>query len=97
MRIARGDVLRAAERQVWTDLGGEIAILDLTAGQYFGVAGVGARVWELLQEPRTLTELCSTIVAEYDVSAAACEADVSEFLESLIDRQLVRITAHASA
>jgi hypothetical protein len=38
----------AVRDQVSSDLGGEVAILDLTGGMYYGLDAVGARVWELV-------------------------------------------------
>ena len=45
----------AVEGQVSSDLGGEeFAILNLKTGTYYGLDAVGARIWALLLEPRTV-------------------------------------------
>ena len=89
MRIAPHDIIRTGTDHVWTDLGGEIAILDIAGGQYFGLDGAGLRVWELLQEPRTMAELCATICAEYDVDPTRCELDMAELIDALAQERLV--------
>jgi coenzyme PQQ synthesis protein D (PqqD) len=91
MRIAPHDIVRRAEDQVSTDLGDEIAILDVAGGQYFGLDGVGARVWSLLEEPRTLADLCAHITDEYDVDPTRCELDMIELIATLADEKLVLI------
>jgi hypothetical protein len=92
MRIAPHDIIRVADDQVSTDLGGEVAILDVAGGQYFGLDNAGARVWALLLEyPRTMADICAQITAEYDVDPTRCELDMAELIEDLVDERLVVI------
>jgi hypothetical protein len=49
---SRHSIVVATKDQVSSDLGGEVAILDLKAGVYYGLDTVGARIWNLIQEPR---------------------------------------------
>lgn len=78
-------------------LGAEAVVLDLTQGKYFGLDDVAARVFELLGQPRTMDELRDAIVAEYDVAADRCEADLNELLRDLIRHQLVEAVGDAPA
>lgn len=79
-----------SDEQVYTTLGGEAVILGLQDGVYYGLDAVGARVWELLAEPRRVADLVSTIVAEFDVTADRCERDLIALLDDLAARSLVR-------
>lgn len=79
-----------APSQVSSDLGGEVVILDLDGGEYFGLDGVGARIWELLHEAHTLSELTSVIASEYDVDPERCRTDLGRLLADLTARGLVR-------
>ena len=81
----------ASQEQVSCDLGGEAAILNLKNGIYYGLDPVGARVWNLIQQPRTLAELREILVAEYDVDAARVESDIRHLLTQLLDNELVEI------
>jgi hypothetical protein len=45
---------------------------------------VGTRVWELANGSRSVGEIIQMIEAEYEVARAQAEADVIEFLESLL-------------
>ena len=53
------------EGQVSSDLGGEVAILDLKGGTYYGLDAVGARIWSLIQEPKKVEEIRDILVSEY--------------------------------
>lgn len=83
----------AAKEQVSCDLAGEAAILGLRDGVYYGLDLVGARVWNLIQEPTTFAALRDTLLGEYDVEASNLESDLRELLEQLSKHGLVVVTA----
>lgn len=72
-------------------VGEETVILDLASGTYFGLDPVGARIWQLLSEGRALTDVCVAMLDEYDVSGDEIERDLSELLDALVDKGLIRI------
>ena len=79
----------AARDQVSTDLGGEVAILDLKGATYYGLDAVGARIWGLLQEPKTVAEIRDVLLSEYEVEPDRCERDLIALLRRLADEGLV--------
>ena len=81
----------ATKDQVSSDLGGEVAILHLEAGTYYGLDAVGARAWSLIQEPRTLREIRDVLVSEYEVEPARCERDLIALLHGLVEEGLVEV------
>ena len=76
-------LLKRSDRQVACNLNGEVAILDLDKGVYFGLQEVGAHLWEALEAPRTVDDLFTTVLAHFDVSPEICRRDVMKFLASL--------------
>ena len=78
--------------RVSCDLAGEVAILNLENGVYYGLNPVGARVWNLIQEPRTLADLRDALLGEYDVDAARLESDLRGLLAQLAEQRLIDIT-----
>jgi hypothetical protein len=71
-------------------VGAETVILDLESGTYFGLDPVGARIWQLLSEGKSLAEICSVIQSEYDVGAAQAQEDLVALVEELVAQGLVR-------
>ena len=71
-------------------VGEETVILDLASGTYFGLDPVGARIWQLLSEGKALAEVCEAMLADYEVSRAEIERDLSELLAALGDKGLIR-------
>ncbi len=80
----------ASEDQVSTTVGGDVVILGMHDGVYYGLDAVGARVWSLLQEPLAVSAIVEVIAGEFDVEAAQCERDVLSLLEDLASRGLAR-------
>ena len=84
-------LVQASPAQVSCDLGGEAAILNLDTGTYYGLDPVGARIWSCLSTPHTVAELRDRVLAEYDVDAARCEADLVALLDALAAAGLVLV------
>jgi hypothetical protein len=70
-------------------VGSEMVLLDYDRGIYYGLNGVGARVWQLLAGGATLDEVLDRLTDEYDVPRAALEADVAALLRDLQAKELV--------
>jgi trimethylamine:corrinoid methyltransferase-like protein len=81
----------AVKGQVSSDLGGEVAILDLNAGMYYGLDEVGARIWQLVQESRLVEEIQAVILEEYEVDPASGQRDVIALLQDLADKGLIKV------
>ena len=70
-------------------VGDETVILDLASGTYFGLDPVGARIWALMGERKTLAEICATMLEEYEVEREQLETDVLRLSGELVERGLV--------
>jgi hypothetical protein len=74
---------------VTREVGGETILLDLANGNYFGLDGVGSRLWQLLEERGcTLGEACDVLIEEYEVDRARLEADLLALGARLVDENL---------
>jgi hypothetical protein len=70
-------------------IAGETIVLDLPNSQYFAITGVGNRVFELLGDERSLDDLVTTVVAEYEVDESTARRDVTAFVDRLRQAQLL--------
>lgn len=95
--IALTSTVVVSPRQVSTTLNDDATILGEEAGQYFGLDGVGARIWELVQEPVQVSAICTTVCDEYDVTPETCERDVLALLGALRAQGLLDVRGPASA
>lgn len=81
----------AAENILSTELHGEAVLLDLDSGIYYGSNDVGAYIWEVLQEPQTVSDLQEAVLAEYDVTASRCRRDIQSFLRKMAAENLIDV------
>jgi Coenzyme PQQ synthesis protein D (PqqD) len=81
----------AAPELLASDLAGELVLLNLADGVYYGLDAVGAHIWRLLDTPRTVRALVDDVVALYTVDRTRCEDDVLSFLGDLDSRGLLAV------
>ncbi len=65
------------------ELDGEVVLLDIERGEYFGLGELGSRAWGGLCAGRGVSELAGELVEQYDVDLATLSADLSRFVLEL--------------
>jgi Coenzyme PQQ synthesis protein D (PqqD) len=66
-----------------------LVLLNPKNGEYYTLEPVGARVWQLCDGKRTLSEIAAIISQEYEQSPEVIESDILELAQELIDEELV--------
>ena len=85
MRVCRaGDILD-------DDLDGELVMMDIERGSYFGLNKTATRIWALLEQPVVIKDLCEQLTSEFNVPAEQCSKEVSVFLQNLLARGLLQV------
>lgn len=77
------------EGVAWSDLDGEIVILDLDSSAYVAARGTGAFLVELLVEGSSVDDLVTHVTDTFDISAECARTDVTEFVAALNARNLL--------
>jgi hypothetical protein len=72
-------------------VGEDTVILDLAGGTYYGLDPVGARIWQMMGEGKSLEEICDTLLVEYDVTREVLLRDVLELTDKLHSQKLISI------
>ena len=78
-----------ADQILSADLDGEVVMVNLSKGVYYGLEGVGSRIWDLVQERRNLREIREDILTEYDVEPERLEQDLQAVLAKMVDQGLI--------
>jgi len=92
-KILLESVVVTAKDQLSCDLAGEAAILDVKSGTYYGLNVIGARIWNLIQNPKHVKEVLRVLLAEYDVETDRCERELLDLLQELEAKGLIEIQA----
>ncbi len=69
----------------------EYVMASIESGSYFTLRNVSARIWELLEQPRTMAELLDALHQEYAVPPDVCEQEVSGFLRQMSEKGLITL------
>jgi Coenzyme PQQ synthesis protein D (PqqD) len=92
--ITPGTVVSRSGETLYARAGTDEAVMmSVAAGRYYGLNAVASRIWELLERPMTIGELCARLCEEFEVDAKTCEAEVLNFISELIDNGIVHAAA----
>lgn len=97
IKVSDDSSVVATKEQVSSDLAGEAVILNIKSGVYYGLNAVGARIWNLIQEQKTVKEVRDTILAEYDVEPEQCDRELLEILQQLESEGLIEVKNETAA
>jgi hypothetical protein len=78
---------------VCAEMDGDLVMMSIENGEYYGIGGVGTRIWELLDQPTTIEQIVETIMAEFDIEETQCRDDALSFAEKLFELGLIKPTA----
>lgn len=81
-----------AEGAISSEIDGEAVILEIESGTIVHLNRLGSQIWRMLDAALDMEELCAALQRRYDVAAQTCRQDVSEFVEVMRERGLVRLT-----
>jgi hypothetical protein len=84
-------IVKQSKDQASCCLNEEVAILNLQSAMYFGLDEVGAFIWQALNEPRPMSEICSIVLESFEVDTERCRTDVFNFITKLEKEGLVEL------
>tara|TARA_R110002167_G_scaffold81834_8_gene223684 strand:+ start:2201 stop:2476 length:276 start_codon:yes stop_codon:yes gene_type:complete len=83
--VKQGDTLVSCE------IGEQIALLNVESGNYHSFNEVASRIWQLIQVPTPIGQVCDVLSSEYKIDPAQCEKEVVSFLGKLKGESLVSV------
>jgi len=90
-RVELSTRLRQVAGIVGVAMDGQLVTLNISRGSYYGLDEVAARIWPLLSQPRSVAEVCSLLMEEFDPGKRDLHSDVVAFLNTMVDEGLVEI------
>ena len=76
-----------------SELDGETVLMSVTQAAYYGMDSTAQTIWNMIAEPRRVSDLCDQLVSDYDVERTTCEKDVITFLTEMHNEGLIRVVA----
>lgn len=91
MTINLSDKVSQSDHQVSTEVDGEVVMMSVEKGMYFGLDEVGTRIWQLLENPVSVSELLATLLHEYEDNKNNCKLDLLVLLDDLYKQELIHV------
>ncbi len=76
---------------VASEIEGEVVILGIETSHFYNLNRVGSRIWDLLDTPKRIPEICEALMTQFNVSATDCQSEVRVFIERMLAQGLVRL------
>lgn len=79
-----------ASALVHNELDGEVTMMNVETGKYYGlVSPVAAHIWRLLETPVSGDEICQQLIQQYRVDRSRCETEVLTFLRRMAAEEVI--------
>ena len=90
-QLTEASVIARSSELVSSDIDGEVVMMSIENGKYYGLDLVGSRIWEVLENPLPVSDLIDQLLVEFEVDRETCEKDVMYFLQKLDDDDMLEI------
>ena len=67
----------------------EMVAISIQSGKYYQLNKTGSRILALLDQPRSVRELCEVMQAKYKIESDVCQKDILEFMEDMANKNLI--------
>lgn len=74
---------------VQAEVDGELILLSPKDFSYFGAAGTGGPVWDLVDGTRTVGQIVAELESQYEAEPGVIRAETVEFIDALREAGLV--------
>jgi Coenzyme PQQ synthesis protein D (PqqD) len=99
MQVVANDVRFVRNREVVSrQIEGELIIVPIRRGvgnlnSLYTLNAVGSVLWDYLAEGHTVAEMVLRVCEEFEVSEEMARTDIQEFLDSLVEEQLIQFVS----
>jgi len=73
----------------WID--NDLMMMHAESNFYLNLSGSGGRIWELLEHPCTVPDLCNALASEFDIQPETVRPEVLAFLDQLFLRKAIDV------
>ena len=77
------------EQLIAATMNEETVMMDVMSGKYYSLGVTGGAIWNILEKPVKLEEIVEALLKEYAIDRENCTAQVKEFLESAIEKEII--------
>lgn len=76
---------------IWKNVKGEIVLLNPVSGKYYGLNKVGCAFWEKVDGKRSLSEITSSLLEDFNVEKERLVKDIEDLMKTLTGNNLLTL------
>ena len=80
---------RTLESVQSVELEDETLITQVASEHFYGLDDVSTHIWQSLDGIKTVRQICGELCQTFEVNPEQCQSEVLEFIQSLLDGQLI--------
>lgn len=84
------NVVRRADA-LSTVVDGCVVLLDSNNQNFVGFDDIGTNIWQAIENPTAVGELCASLAERYAAERTVIEGDVVQFLDRLLQQDLIEV------
>lgn len=69
----------------------EVVMANISTDKYYGLNPISAQIWQLLEQPKSLKEVCDALTNQYDVDTETCQSEVLTFVRKMVDARMLEL------
>ena len=89
--VGLNDIVEQNKDLLSSELDNDTVLMSVTQSSYFGLDATAQQIWNMIDQPRRVADLCEQLLEEYAVDRATCERDLIDLVEDLADHGLVAV------
>ncbi len=67
--------------------------MNVEKGMCYGLDPIGTRIWQMIADRTSITDICDALEREYHVTREVCERDVLDLLDELRSEGMIEQAA----
>lgn len=84
-------ILRRNPQLLSVEMDGDLVMMSIETGNYFGVSGIGPVIWEFLETPKSFAQVVNEICDKFEVEPDKASEDLVQFAAKLADNGMIEV------
>lgn len=90
-QIGDATMISRSPSVVTAEVDGEIVMMSIEQGRYFGLDDIGSDIWKRIEPPCSFATLVDGLAAAYEADRATIATDVQNLLGRMVEQDVVRL------
>jgi hypothetical protein len=86
-------VIAKSDNFVESEVDGEAVLMNLDEGDFSSLKSTGLQIWQMLDEPKPVSQICAGLLDQFDVEEEVCREQTLGFLAALHDKGFITVDA----